>query len=481
MGLKKKAVLVFSVLIAVSFVFAIFNAVAYDHAEELDISVDSYAQPSGILSSLSVSEEDLGIFPEYWELTFLLSVRNGDSSNHQMEEATYAIYLGDERVSEGQYRNMLLRSHLTTRLPNATLTLSMADLAENNPQFLANVLERDGKMDFKISVTVKTPALLFGVLRIGAAETSEDLYETIQVVDSISVRSFRWRSGRFHVKECHPGEDLIGEFSVSKEGSTEGVLVARATELSSDGRERDLFSQELQGLTYGYQGLNLSWHVPEVLPMTCIGFSVHLSYGGIEIWSAPLDPLPLELVRKYTLSEALREDNIDVAVKGRGYCAGDALKLEVKVELEVSIDLELEAGTIMVNSGAGQNMIVGERRTFRVKPKLDVELDLEVEVEAYCLDLHRDNPNSSETFAALEGLGEYSGDAVKLMESLEDVSYEHKSVSGVQIALWVIVGNPSREEVDQVLFVSESSLEDAAWLLQNIGIDPNEKELFRDV
>ena len=109
-----------------------------------------------------------------------------------------------------------------------------------------------------------------------------------------------------------------------------------------------------------------------------------------------------------------------------------------------------------------------------MKPKIEVK----VSVESYCLDMDKDNPTSSETFTVLLDSGDYSEDAIRLMQSLEEAPYEYKSVAGVQIALWAVTDNPSREDVDRIFTVTESYLEDAAWLLQNIGIDPSSKEIF---
>jgi len=62
---------------------------------------------------------------------------------------------------------------------------------------------------------------------------------------------------------------------------------------------------------------------------------------------------------------------------------------------------------------------------------------------------------------------------------LSRMPYEYRSVSDVQLALWATTEEPPRSEVQCVFGVTESALEDAEWLLRNIGIDPNQKRLFR--
>jgi hypothetical protein len=277
------------------------------------------------------------------------------------------------------------------------------------------------------------------------------------------------------VDECYPGDDLRGQFRISNTGVTEESLEAKICELSHDGSETVLAMHQLEGeLEPYYSEMFMSWGVPEEPSIGCVGFSIRLLYGGIEIWSTQVETPSLQLVRRYTLSEAIDQDFIVLTMVGTGYCAGDALDLKVEADLEVSVDLEIESGTVLINSGSGQNMIVGESQVFRVKPKIEVE----VSVESYCLDMHKDNPNASETFTVLLDLGEYSEYVRRLMQSLEEAPYEYKSVAGVQIALWAVTDNPSRAEVDRIFTVTESYLEDAAWLLQNIGIDPKSKVIF---
>ena len=473
MSIKKIGVIILIALLTITIIFGAINVSMYTNTRNLEITVQHSSEPIGAVSSIQLADE-LGVFPQAWKLTFNLWIENGDNFRRQIEEANYIISLEGSIISEGQFRDISISATRTTKLPDITTTLSMEEIAESNPQLISSAINNDGKITFKVSVDIKTSVLLFGI-RISTAEKSADLWEHVHVVDSISVSGFNWFSGERLVVECYPGDDMRGEFMISRIGVTEEPLEAKITEISSDGSETALALQQLEGeLEPYYSEMFTSWSVPEEPPMDCVGFSIRLLYGGIEIWSAQVEMPSLQLVRKCTLSEAIDQDYIVMSMVGTGYCAGDAVDLEVEVELEVSIDLEVEAGTVLVNSGSGQNMIVGESQVFRVKPKIEVE----VSVESYCLDMDKDNPTSSETFTVLLDSGDYSEDAIRLMQSLEDAPYEYKSVAGVQIALWAVTDNPSKEDVDRIFTVTESYLEDAAWLLQNIGIDPSSKELF---
>ena len=473
MSIKKIGLIIFISLLTLTIVFGAINASMYTNTRNIKLSVTHVSEPSGAISSIQLAE-GLGVFPQSWELTFNIWIQNDDDFRRQIEELKYIISLDGSIISEGQFKDISVSATRTTKLPDINTILSMEELADSNPQLITSGVNNDGKITFKISVGIKASVLLFGI-RIGSAEKSDDLWEHVQLVDSISVLGFNWLSGELSVNECYPGDEVRGKFRISRTGVTEEPLEAEITGISSNGTETALALCQLEGeLEPYYSEMSMSWTVPEEPSMGCVGFSIRLLYGGIEIWSTQIETPSLQLVRRYTLSEAIDQDFIVLTVLGTGYCAGDALDLEVEVELEVSIDLEIESGTILANSGSGQNMIVGESQVFRVDPKIEVE----VTVESYCLDMHKDNPSSSETFTVLLDLGEYSEDAVRLMQSLVEAPYEYRSVAGVQIALWAVTDNPSREEVDRIFTVTESYLEDAAWLLQNIGIDPNSRELF---
>ncbi|MFQ6095883.1 MAG: thioester domain-containing protein, partial [Candidatus Bathyarchaeia archaeon] len=127
----------------------------------------------------------------------------------------------------------------------------------------------------------------------------------------------------------------------------------------------------------------------------------------------------------------------------------------------------------LVNSGSGQNMIVAESDTLTVKPEVELELD----IEAYCLDLHKENPSTEETFTIQTDPGVYGEDVINLMKSLEGVPISQRSYDAVQIALWVITDDVSREDIR--IFFSEQDIDDAKWLLEKAGIDTAGKKLFQ--
>jgi len=474
MGKLKKAFLIFVGFLMFSAVVSTLSDM-FSPSNKLDIFVDCSSQPSGLLSSHAVGDA-LAVFPAMWDLNFQLSVSSRVPSDLTIKDATYIVYLGETQLTEGRFQSFRLPAHAhRVPLPDIQVTLLMDEITEGHSQLIANALSNVGNTTFTVSITFETPSLILGRLQIGSLRMTRDLEVSVQIVDSVSFSHVSWMSGDRYVGEVYPGDEILGRIHVSRCGYPMGDLRAEITEVSSDGSEAVFAIKDLKmdpSITEGT--VDVSWRVPVSLSMDCIGFSIHLFYGEVEFWSAPTDPPPLPLVRRYSLSMALSEDAVEVSLSGTGYCAGDVIGFKVEANLEVSIDLEIEAGTVLVNTGSGQNMIIGETTVLRVEPHVEVEL----KIEAYCLDMYKDNPSSSEVFTIASGAGGYNEEAIKLMQSLPDVPWEHKSVRGVQLALWVVTEDPPRSELERRLTVTDSDLEDAVWLLQNIGVDPNQKKFF---
>lgn len=178
---------------------------------------------------------------------------------------------------------------------------------------------------------------------------------------------------------------------------------------------------------------------------------------------------------RYDLLDAVDEGLVDAEFSGTGDCGGEVIKLKITPKLNVSIEIKITSGFILINSGSGQNMIVAETCYLAVGPEIEFNLD----IEAYCLDLHKDNPSSKETFSIQTDPGTYGEDVVRLMKSLEDISFRESRVSSsaIQIALWVIKDDVSEEDIR--IDYSTEDIEDAKWLLENAGIDTSGKKLFQ--
>lgn len=181
-----------------------------------------------------------------------------------------------------------------------------------------------------------------------------------------------------------------------------------------------------------------------------------------------------EEIMMYNILDAIDEKLIDVEFRGMGFCSGNAIKLKITPKIDVSIKIKVTPGLILINSGSGQNMIVAESSITTIKPEIDFDLD----IEAYCLDLNKPNPLSNEILSIRTDSETYGEDVVKLMKSLENISFRLNlfSIQSIQIALWVITDDVSKEKIR--IDYSSKDIEDAKWLLENAGIDITGKKLF---
>lgn len=197
------------------------------------------------------------------------------------------------------------------------------------------------------------------------------------------------------------------------------------------------------------------------------GWRVHNQYS----WTVAMIA---EEIMMYNILDAIDEKLIDVEFRGMGFCSGKAIKLKITPKIDFSIKIKVTPGLILINSGSGQNMIVAEASITTIKPEIDCNL----EIETYCLDSDKSNPSSYEILSIQTDSGTYGGDVVRLMKSLENISFRsyYFSVQSIQIALWVITDDISEEDIR--IDYSYEDIEDAKWLLENAGVDITGKNLF---
>lgn len=474
MGKLKKIALVFLFIVA-STGLLFLRYWAYYPMETLEITGKASTTPQGAFSCTPIGDE-LALYTEGLMIEVEVSIRSSFYKDTRLEEARYLIYFEDLKIGEGSFQDITIDHILTTKLPPIQQLLDMEEIAGKYPELIEAASQNRGLQRLRVIVELSAPALFLDVLRIGTAETSSELSFEINLLDTVRVSGFEWKSDYRTVSDCNPGDELVGEFEVWKKGGLGESVEAEILEIVNDGSTRSCTRVTLdEGLTQGYNMIEVSWSVPEAPSLDCIGYSIRLIYENVEVWSQPLVSPSLQLFRVLSLLEAFTEEGITITLTGTGYCSGETIKIKIKAELEASVDLKVESGTVLVNSGEGQNMIIAETSTVRIEP----EIELEIKLEAYCLDMYKDNPSQEEGFTISEDSG-YCVEAIELIQSLSEVTWEHKSVPGIQLALWAVIEDPLRSEVSSIFRISESDLEDAAWLLENIGIDHTQKNLFRE-
>lgn len=199
-----------------------------------------------------------------------------------------------------------------------------------------------------------------------------------------------------------------------------------------------------------------------------VGFYQDLSVSSSDMASTQVEAI-------YSLVYAVERRFIAAEFRGTGYCAGDSIQLKIENEVEFELKIEIEPGWILINSGSGQNMIIAEETRVTVEPKAE----LEITIEAYCLDIDKDNPSSEETLSLHEAPGIYGTQVAELMRFVRTAPRVRRSVKAVQIALWVLLGDISKDDIR--ISHSDSDILDAKWLLENIGIDVSARRIFREI
>ena len=203
-----------------------------------------------------------------------------------------------------------------------------------------------------------------------------------------------------------------------------------------------------------------------------IAFFIFIVFCSLLYWALVEKP---ESEVTYSLIDATEQGVVSAEFRGTGYCSGDSIELKIESKVEYGVKIEIEPGWVLINSGAGQNMIITEERTITVRPKAE----LEVTIEAYCLDIDRDNPSSFETLSLKNATGNYRIEVVKLIKFVNSAPEMRRSISAVQIAVWVLLGDISSDGV--LIDYSEDDIIDAKWLLENIGVNVNEKRIMREI
>jgi hypothetical protein len=475
MGKLKKIAMVF-LLFVVSTGVAFLIYWAYYPMEILEVHGKASTTPQGSFISKPMDDGNKCIlYTENLRVDVDIYYRFSFYKDIIIKKVSYELYLEDAKIGEGSFQDVLIESVLTTELPTVQHLLNVEELVKNRIDLVEAASQNRGLQELRLIVKTSTPAMFLDLIRIGTAEKVSEISLNINIIDTVNVLEFEWKSGYTTVTDCNPGDELVGELRVWKNGELGKNLEAEIIEVLEDGSFRPCTSFPIdEGLTEGYNTLNINWVTPDSPPIDCVGYSVCLIYEDLEVWNQ-IENDSLRVYRVLSLLDAFTEEGITICLSGRGYCSGEAVNLKVKLEIEPSLDLKIESGTILYNSGDGQNMIVAETSTVRVEPGIEVE----VKIETYCLDMHKDNPSQEETFTIYLD-HEYAVDAVKLMNSLSRVSWEHRTVKAIQLALWAIIDDPTQSEVSQIFRFSDSDLEDAAWLLDNVGVDITQKNLFNE-
>jgi len=207
--------------------------------------------------------------------------------------------------------------------------------------------------------------------------------------------------------------------------------------------------------------------------------------AGIVLISGCVENGGGEKIQKCTLSEAVKNGWVKVErIYGVGSSSGDSIMIDIKRVVNYTLEIEIEAGREITTSiDSEQNMIIrgikGKPKDAAMyEPRVKITLDAqEIEtyiLEAYCLDFDKDNPSEQNRFS----IGGINSEIKKIFNAADKLP-EAGSVAAIQMAIWAVTDDISRQEVEEKLDINEEDIRNAKILLEKAGMDISHKRLFK--
>jgi len=156
------------------------------------------------------------------------------------------------------------------------------------------------------------------------------------------------------------------------------------------------------------------------------------------------------------LSVALSSGNVTLTARGDNYSSGMGAvvgTLRNNTSVELNINVSITEGLYLRNTGAGQNMVatgvflkggrfsrIGANRFIKVSAGANVE----IEIEAFCADMDRANPASTESFSTEAIPSAIVAISSSISRYIAD-NFELDLTLPVQIAVWRTQGHSQAE------------------------------------
>ena len=167
------------------------------------------------------------------------------------------------------------------------------------------------------------------------------------------------------------------------------------------------------------------------------------------------------------LKDALNSGNVTLTANGTGNSSGFAVNgfLKNNSRSEIRVNVIVEDGIYLLNSGAGQNMVIiqvflsggryfFDNRNFFIS--LAPNENTGVVFEAYCANFDLDNPSRNETFSVAPmppGLGEIVSQISKF--AADNIDSDDDLTTAAQLALWRTQGNSKTQIAEEFGFDEE--------------------------
>ncbi len=191
-----------------------------------------------------------------------------------------------------------------------------------------------------------------------------------------------------------------------------------------------------------------------------------------------------EKIQKCNLNEAIKNDWVKVErIYGVGSSSGDSIMIDVKRVVNYTLEIEIEVGREITTSiSSEQNMAIRRIKgkpmdATRYEPAVKITLDTqEIKtyiLEAYCLEFDKDNPSGQNRFS----IGGINTEIKKIFNAADELP-DAGSIAAIQIAIWVMTDDISRQDIEEKLDISEGDIQNAKTLLETAGVDISHKRLF---
>lgn len=180
-----------------------------------------------------------------------------------------------------------------------------------------------------------------------------------------------------------------------------------------------------------------------------------------------------------SLDQAVSEGKVQVEIFGLGGSTGDTILIKIKRKIPTTLRISLTPGTVFEStSGNVQNMIgskiKGERAGYNIyHPMSEIYLNNDDEreyvVEAYCLDFHKSNPGTSNSFS----LSQIDDRTKNIIVAGEKAGY---SIEVIQSAIWIDRDRVTSSELKSRFSVSDEDIDSAQELLKEFDSNGNIEE-----
>jgi hypothetical protein len=204
-----------------------------------------------------------------------------------------------------------------------------------------------------------------------------------------------------------------------------------------------------------------------------------------------------QAIQEYELGEAIKSGYVEAKISGRcnpyfgcggliggGVSSGDSITIQLKGLVSYTIKIFVLKGQLLLAGGDTQNMVIKGLRgipsgSLFITPVSQIILSpYETKTylfSAYCVNFYKSNPTNYTVFS-LSGLA--TPEVVNVLEFVETLPSNVTSVAAIQVAIFVITDDVSKDELDERFSVEAEDIINAKTILEAAGIDISQKRLF---